>query len=60
MSRTDATAPLNTYGRSKLAGERGICGATLRHVILRTSWVYSPFGKNFVRTICVSLRKESV
>jgi dTDP-4-dehydrorhamnose reductase len=48
---SDATAPLNTYGRSKLAGERGICGATLRHVILRTSWVYSPFGKNFVRTI---------
>ena len=47
----DATSPLNTYGRSKLAGEQGIRAATSRHVILRTSWVYSPFGKNFVRTI---------
>ncbi len=47
----DATGPLNAYGRSKLAGEHGIRDATLRHVILRTSWVYSPFGKNFARTI---------
>lgn len=47
----DATAPLNAYGRSKLAGEQGIRAATARHVILRTAWVYSPFGKNFVRTI---------
>src|SRR5262249_5392167 len=47
----DAVAPLNAYGRSKLAGERGISAATQRYVILRTSWVYSPHRKNFVRTI---------
>src|SRR5215471_18774412 len=47
----DQVAPLNAYGRSKLAGERGICAANPRHVILRTSWVYSPFRKNFVKTI---------
>jgi dTDP-4-dehydrorhamnose reductase len=47
----DAVAPLNVYGRSKLAGEGGVRLANPRHVILRTSWVYSPFRKNFVKTI---------
>jgi dTDP-4-dehydrorhamnose reductase len=47
----DAVAPLNAYGRSKLAGERGVSAANPRHIILRTSWVYSPFRKNFVKTI---------
>src|SRR5215813_14546097 len=47
----DAVAPLNAYGRSKLAGELGVQTANPRHVILRTSWVYSPYRKNFVRTI---------
>jgi dTDP-4-dehydrorhamnose reductase len=47
----DEPAPLNAYGRSKLAGERGVRAANPRHVILRTSWVYSPYRKNFVRTI---------
>jgi dTDP-4-dehydrorhamnose reductase len=47
----DEVGPLNAYGHSKLAGERGVSTANPRHVILRTSWVYSPYRKNFVRTI---------
>ncbi len=48
---TDATAPLNAYGRSKLAGEQGIAEAGGNHLIFRTSWVYDAYGKNFVNTI---------
>jgi dTDP-4-dehydrorhamnose reductase len=47
----DAVGPLNAYGRSKLAGERAVCAGNRRHIILRTSWLYSPFGRNFVKTI---------
>lgn len=45
------TAPLNAYGRSKLAGERGIRAAGGIHLILRTSWVFSAHGANFVKTM---------
>ena len=47
----DETAPINTYGLSKLAGERGVRAGNPRHIILRSSWVYSPYRKNFVRTV---------
>ncbi|MGS1115906.1 dTDP-4-dehydrorhamnose reductase [Castellaniella sp. UC4442_H9] len=47
----DATAPLNTYGRSKQAGERGVLSACPAAVIVRTSWVFSARGANFVRTV---------
>lgn len=48
---TDATGPLNAYGRSKLEGERRVADGCARHLILRTSWVYAARGHNFLRTM---------
>jgi dTDP-4-dehydrorhamnose reductase len=47
----DRAEPLGVYGRSKLAGERRIAERCQRHIILRTAWIHSPFGHNFVRTM---------
>ena len=47
----DMLAPVSVYGATKLSGERQIMEATPNHVILRTAWVYSPFGNNFVKTM---------
>lgn len=50
-SETDVPSPVNAYGRSKLAGEKLIVEAGCRHMIFRTAWLYSSYGKNFVKTM---------
>lgn len=48
---SDLTAPINVYGRSKREGEQRVAKACPRHLILRTAWVHSPWGANFVKTM---------
>jgi len=50
-TEADTPNPLGVYGQSKLAGEQAIAAAGGEHLILRTSWVYSSHGKNFLLTM---------
>lgn len=56
---TDATGPRTVYGKSKLQGEQAVAAANPRHLILRTAWLYSPFGKNFVKTMLSLARNRA-
>lgn len=50
-TESDATGPLNVYGRAKLAGDQAIAAATPNYTILRVSWVYGAAGRNFATAI---------
>jgi dTDP-4-dehydrorhamnose reductase len=58
FEETNRTGPLNAYGRSKLAGDEAIAASGCMHLILRTSWVHAPRGKNFVRSILKLARER--
>jgi dTDP-4-dehydrorhamnose reductase len=51
FTEDDAAAPINVYGRSKFAGEQALRDAGVRHLILRTAWVYGSRGHNFLLTM---------
>ena len=57
----DLARPINVYGASKLAGEQSVLSAHPNSAVLRTGWVYSPFGTNFVKTMLqLAQRRDQV
>lgn len=56
---TDATGPVSVYGASKLLGEQLALAGNPETIIIRTSWVYSQYGKNFVKTMRQLLQQRS-
>lgn len=63
LREDDAVCPVSVYGRTKLEGERVLEASGCRYVIIRTAWLYSEFGKNFMKTmlrLCSQLDKVRV
>ena len=56
----DVPGPLNVYGETKLQGEQAVVEGGCRHLILRTSWVYGPRGRNFLLTILAKAQAGQV
>lgn len=54
---TDTPNPLNEYGRTKLAGDEALKEIGCKYLIFRISWLYSPYGKNFLKTILKKSKK---
>ncbi|MBR1835279.1 MAG: dTDP-4-dehydrorhamnose reductase [Bacteroidales bacterium] len=60
-TEAEPTNPTGAYGRTKLAGEQAILQSSCRHIILRTSWLYSETGKNFCKTmLALTASKPSI
>lgn len=60
-SEDSSENPLSIYGESKLEGEKLVCSATIQSIIIRTSWLYSFYGKNFVKTMLqLAKQKETL
>ena len=61
LTESSNPQPLSAYGRTKLAGERAVQASGCHHIILRTAWLYSEYGHNFVRTMLrLTAERESV
>ena len=59
LSENSSTNPINEYGRSKLKGEQVCLKNDTNSIIIRTSWLYSSFGKNFVKTMIELMKKNN-
>jgi dTDP-4-dehydrorhamnose reductase len=59
-TETDMPTPINIYGQSKLEGEKIIQSLLSKYLILRTSWLFGPNGKNFVTAILQKAKQESI